>query len=436
MQQPDAHTPATRAAAAGLIESRVIESGLGHAVLEGSFAAVAAIRANALRSALTALGIIIGVAAVIAVVAVMQGLSSTITKQLDDLASDMIIVSAYTPRQQAMIGMRNTLSSEDFIAVRERVRDVQDITAVTQPIGLGGQIRSASSTTTAQILGTVANYQNVVRVYTDQGRFISDSDDARRRRVVVLGPTVVKDLELGDDPVGSFVQLGNEWFRVIGVGESRGTLFGFDQDNYAFVPFSTLRAMSAPGQPEDVQIYFRPNPDADTKRIEAQVKQVIRSRRGLAKDAPDPMQFQTAERTRENFDSIVNGVTMVAGAVVGISLLVGGIGVMNIMLVSVTERTREIGIVKALGATPRFILLQFLVEALVLSLFGGLIGLALGWGFALLISVAVPGMSGASVPGWAVLLSLGFTTAIGVIFGLAPAVKAARLNPIDALRYE
>jgi putative ABC transport system permease protein len=431
MQQPDAHGPATRAAAAGLIES-----GLGHAVLEGSFAAVAAIRANALRSALTALGIIIGVAAVIAVVAVMQGLSSTITKQLDDLASDMIIVSAYTPRQQAMIGMRNTLSSEDFIAVRERVRDVQDITAVTQPIGLGGQIRSASSTTTAQILGTVANYQNVVRVYTDQGRFISDSDDARRRRVVVLGPTVVKDLELGDDPVGSFVQLGNEWFRVIGVGESRGTLFGFDQDNYAFVPFSTLRAMSAPGQPEDVQIYFRPNPDADTKRIEAQVKQVIRSRRGLAKDAPDPMQFQTAERTRENFDSIVNGVTMVAGAVVGISLLVGGIGVMNIMLVSVTERTREIGIVKALGATPRFILLQFLVEALVLSLFGGLIGLALGWGFALLISVAVPGMSGASVPGWAVLLSLGFTTAIGVIFGLAPAVKAARLNPIDALRYE
>jgi putative ABC transport system permease protein len=436
MQQPDAHTPATRAAAAGLIESRVIESGLGHAVLEGSFAAVAAIRANALRSALTALGIIIGVAAVIAVVAVMQGLSSTITKQLDDLASDMIIVSAYTPRQQAMIGMRNTLSSEDFIAVRERVRDVQDITAVTQPIGLGGQIRSASTTTTAQILGTVANYQNVVRVYTDQGRFISDSDDARRRRVVVLGPTVVKDLELGDDPVGSFVQLGNEWFRVIGVGESRGTLFGFDQDNYAFVPFSTLRAMSAPGQPEDVQIYFRPNPDADTKRIEAQVKQVIRGRRGLAKDAPDPMQFQTAERTRENFDSIVNGVTMVAGAVVGISLLVGGIGVMNIMLVSVTERTREIGIVKALGATPRFILLQFLVEALVLSLFGGLIGLALGWGFALLISVAVPGMSGASVPGWAVLLSLGFTTAIGVIFGLAPAVKAARLNPIDALRYE
>ncbi|MFY8136300.1 MAG: ABC transporter permease [Aquimonas sp.] len=414
----------------------VIESGLMHAVLEGSFAAIAAIRANALRSALTALGIIIGVAAVIAVVAVMQGLSSSVTKQLDDLASDMVIVSAYTPRQQAMLGLRNTLSSEDFLAVRERVREVEDMTAVTQPIGLGGQIRSATSTTSAQILGTVANYQHVVRVYTDQGRFISDSDDARRRRVVVLGTTVVKDLELGDKPVGQFVQIGGEWFRVIGVGEERGTLFGFDQDNYVFAPFSTLRSLSAPGAPEDVQIYFRPKAGGDVKQLEAQVKQVIRARRGLAKDAPDPVQFQTAERTRESFDSIVSGVTLVAGAVVGISLLVGGIGVMNIMLVSVTERTREIGIVKALGATPRFILLQFLVEALVLSLFGGLIGLALGWGFAFLLSAVVPALSGASVPGWAVLLSLGFTTAIGVIFGLAPAVKAARLNPIEALRYE
>jgi putative ABC transport system permease protein len=127
---------------------------------------------------------------------------------------------------------------------------------------------------------------------------------------------------------------------------------------------------------------------------------------------------------------------MVAGAVVGISLIVGGIGIMNIMLVSVTERTREIGIVKALGATPQFILIQFLVEALVLSLFGGVVGLALGWGLALLISVSVPGMTGASVPLWAVALSFGFTTAIGVIFGLAPAIKASRLHPIDALRYE
>jgi len=441
MQQPDARSsaasPADSAAAdSAAADSALIDSGLGHAVLEGSFAAIAAIRANALRSALTALGIIIGVAAVIAVVAVMQGLSSTVTKQLDDLASDMVIVRAYTPQQQLMIGLSNTLSSEDFQAVRERVRGLEHITAIILPISLGGRISAGTQTTTAQIIGTDAQYQNVVRVYTDQGRFIGESDDLRRRRVVVLGPTVARDLKLPEDPIGSFVQLGGEWFRVVGIAEARGSLFGFDQDNYAIAPFSTLRALSSPEQREDVQIYFRPAPGVSLKNLEAQVRHTLRSRRGLAKDAPDPFEFQTAEKTRANFDAIVQGVTLVAGAVVGISLLVGGIGVMNIMLVSVTERTREIGIVKALGATPRFILLQFLVEALVLSLFGGLVGLALGWGFAVLISMAVPGMAGASVPLWAVALALGFTTAIGVIFGLAPAIKAARLHPIDALRYE
>ncbi len=412
------------------------EASLLHAVVEGSQAALTAIRANALRSALTALGIIIGVAAVIAVVAVMQGLSSTITRQLDDLASDMVIVRAYTPRAEIMIGLRNTLSSDDFLALRERIRDVEDITGVTMPLSLGGQVRFGAQRTSTQILGTDSNYQNVVRVYTDQGRFLSESDDLRRRRVVVLGPTVVRELELPANPIGAFVEIGGEWFRVVGVTEARGSLFGFDQDNYLIAPFSTLRALSAPGQAEDVQIYFRPAADVPLSRIEAQVRQLLRARHGSLEGEPDPFEFETAERTRASFDSIVQGVTLVAGAVVGISLLVGGIGVMNIMLVSVTERTREIGIVKALGATPSFILLQFLVEALVLSLCGGLVGLVLGWGFALLISVTVPGMAGASVPGWAVLLAMGFTTAIGVLFGLAPAVKAARLHPIEALRYE
>lgn len=412
------------------------EANLLHAVWEGSYAALTAIRANALRSALTALGIIIGVAAVIAVVAVMQGLSSTITRQLDDLASDMVIVRAYTPREELLIGLRNTLSTDDFIALRDRIRGVDHVTGVTLPLSLGGQVRSSGRSTATQIVGTDSEYQNVVRVYTDKGRFLTESDDQRRRRVVVLGPTVVRDLDLPEDPIGSFVEIGGEWFRVVGVTEARGSLFGFDQDNYLIAPFSTLRTLSAPGQPEDVQIYLRPSAGVPMSRLQNQVTQLLRSRYGTADGDPDPFEFETAERTRANFDSIVQGVTMVAGAVVSISLLVGGIGVMNIMLVSVTERTREIGIVKALGATPGFILLQFLVEALVLSIFGGLIGLALGWGFAMLISVAVPGMSGASVPGWAVLLSMGFTTAIGVLFGLAPAVKASRLHPIDALRYE
>ena len=415
---------------------RTPDANLAHAVTEGTRAALMAIRANALRSALTALGIIIGVAAVIAVVAVMQGLASSITRQLDDLAADMVIVNAYTPQQDVLIGLRNTLSAEDFETLRDHVNGIEDITPMAMPISLGGRVRSSTRSISTQILGTQESYQRIVRVYTDQGRFLSASDELRRRRVVVLGPTVARDLDLLPDPVGRFVEIGGEWFRVVGVAEPRGSLFGFDQDNYLIAPFSTLRALSAPGQAEDVQIYFRPADGVALKRIEDQVRQLLRTRRALPSEAPDPFEFQTAEKTRERFQRIVGGVTLVAGAVVGISLLVGGIGVMNIMLVSVTERTREIGIVKALGAAPRFILLQFLVEALVLSLLGGLIGVVLGWSFALLISFAVPGMAGASVPPWAILLALGFTTAIGVVFGLAPAMKAARLHPIDALRYE
>lgn len=407
-----------------------------HAIFEGSAAALRAIHANALRSALTALGIIIGVAAVIAVVAVMQGLSSTVTRQLDDLASDMVIVNAYTPRAELLIGLQNTLSAEDYLAVRDRVRGLDDITLMYLPRGLGGVIRSGSESSVTQIMGTDSRYQNVVRVYTDQGRFLSESDDLRRRRVVILGQTVRKNLRLPENPVGRFVELGGEWFRVVGLAESRGSLFGLDQDNFVIAPFSTLRSLAAAGEAEDVQIYFRPAPEVSIASLESQIRQLLRARRNLPENAPDPFELQTAEKTRKNFDSIVQGITLVAGAVVGISLLVGGIGVMNIMLVSVTERTREIGIVKALGATPQFILLQFLVEALVLSFCGGLIGLVLGWGFALLISAAVPGMAGASVPLWAVLLAFGFTTLIGVIFGLAPAVKASRLHPIEALRYE
>lgn len=406
------------------------------AVIEGSAAALRAIRANALRSALTALGIIIGVAAVIAVVAVMQGLSSTVTRQLDDLASDMVIVNAYTPRAELLIGLQNTLSAEDYLAVRDRVRGLDDITMMYLPRGLGGVIRSGGESSVTQIMGTDSRYQSVVRVYTDQGRFLSESDDARRRRVVILGQTVRKNLRLPENPIGRFVELGGEWFRVVGLAESRGSLFGLDQDNFVIAPFSTLRALANAGDAEDVQIYFRPAADASITSLESQIRQVLRARRNTPAGAPDPFELQTAEKTRKNFDSIVQGITMVAGAVVGISLLVGGIGVMNIMLVSVTERTREIGIVKALGATPQFILLQFLVEALVLSFCGGLIGLVLGWGFALLISAAVPGMAGASVPLWAVLLAFGFTSLIGVVFGLAPAVKASRLHPIEALRYE
>ena len=413
-----------------------LASGLAHAVLEGGRAAFAAIRANALRSALTALGIIIGVAAVIAVVAIMQGLSRNITAQLDDLGSDTVTLRAYTSPEQTMLGTGNRIHYNDFLALQGRVPGVLDMTAQMQAFSFGSGVSHGRNTTQSQIIGTDSSYQNVVRVYPERGRFLTASDDERRRRVAVLGASVVDKLEIAGDPVGQFVRISGEWFRVIGVAERRGSLFGMDQDNYVIAPFSTMRSLNGERVERNIEIMFRPASSERLPAIQAQMGQILRARHRVADGDPDPFEFITAERIRAQFDAIIRGVTLVAGGVVGISLIVGGIGIMNIMLVSVTERTREIGIVKALGATPRFILVQFLIEAVVLSLFGGLVGLLLGWGLAAFLALFIPGMSGASVPVWAMMLALGFTSLIGIVFGLAPAVKASRLHPIDALRYE
>ncbi|MCD9027635.1 ABC transporter permease [Luteimonas sp. BDR2-5] len=413
-----------------------LSSGLVHAVLEGSRAAFAAIRANALRSALTALGIIIGVAAVIAVVAIMQGLSRNIVAQLDDLGSDTVTLRAWTSTEQTLLGTGNRIDYNDFLALQGRVPGVLDMTAQMQAYSFGSGVSHGRNTTQTQVIGTDSSYQNVVRVYPERGRFLTASDDERRRRVAVLGASVVDKLEIPGDPIGQFVRIGSEWFRVIGVAERRGSLFGMDQDNYVIAPFSTMRSLNGERVERNIEIMFRPAGTERLPAIQQQMGQILRARHRVAEGEPDPFEFVTAERIREQFDAIIRGVTLVAGGVVGISLIVGGIGIMNIMLVSVTERTREIGIVKALGATPRFILVQFLIEAVVLSLFGGLVGLLLGWGLAALLALFIPGMSGAAVPVWAMMLALGFTSLIGIVFGLAPAVKASRLHPIDALRYE
>jgi len=397
--------------------------------------AVLSIRLHLLRSGLTTLGIIIGVAAVISVVAIMQGLSAGIRGQLDDLGSDMTTLRAFTTPDQELLGFRNKLTDSDYDALLNKISDFDQITVAMPAFSMGLSVSYGRSSSQSQLIGAAPNYQHVIRIYPQLGRFILPQDDERRRRVAFIGPSLINKLQLPANPVGEFVLISGDWFRIIGVGEKRGSLFGFDQDNYIITPFQTAKALNGPDQLQ-VEISYRAKAGVDEQALQQQIRNVLRAKRGLTSDAADPFEFITAEKMKSQFNQVLNSVTLVAAGVVGISLLVGGIGVMNIMLVSVTERTREIGIVKALGATPQVILLQFLLEAVLLSLFGGLLGLILGYGVAALLGALIPGLSDAVVPLWAVLLSLGFTTFIGVVFGLMPAVKAARLAPIDALRYE
>jgi len=407
-----------------------------HAFFEGSKAAMQAITAHGMRSALTTLGIIIGVGAVITVVAIMESLSANISDQLDDLGSDMVTLRAYTSQDQQMLGLSNKITYDDFLLLKGKVKNVSDMTPVMSPFSLGSSVQYGRNNTQTRIMGTENSYQAVIHIYPELGRFLSESDDLRRRRVAFIGASVAEKLNMPENPTGEFINLSGDWFRVIGLAEKRGTIFGFDQDNYIIAPFSTIRSLNGSQATDNIDILFRPETGTKLDAIKSNMRQVLRQKYKLSGDDDDHFEFVTAEKTKKQFDEIATSVTLVASGVVGISLLVGGIGIMNIMLVSVTERTKEIGIAKALGATPQFILFQFLIEALLLSLLGGIIGLLLGYGLASLVSLMMPGSSGVIVPLWAIGLSFGFTTAIGVIFGLAPAIKAAKLNPVDALRYE
>lgn len=407
-----------------------------HGIYEGGACAIQSIFAHSFRSALTTLGIIIGVSAVIAVVAIMEGLSQSVGKQLDDLGSDMVTLKAHTSTENEMLGMSNKLTYDDYIYLKNSISGLEHITAKVKSFSLSSEITLAQKSLSTQVIGTESEYQNVVNIYPENGRFLNKDDDVKRRRVVFLGSSTVEKLDMQGDAVGQFVRLFGEWFRVIGVAEEKGKLLGFDQDNYVIAPLSTVASLTGSSQSLNVDILFVTQPNASLESVIDQMTTLLRRKHGITDQKDDFFEFETAEKTRQQFNDISNSITFVAAGVVGISLIVGGIGIMNIMLVSVTERTREIGIAKALGATSSLILIQFLVEACVLAMFGGGIGILLGHLFAIGVLFVLPITSNVLVPLWAIWLALGFSFTIGVVFGIMPAVKASKLDPIEALRYE
>ena len=396
--------------------------------------ALASILAHRLRSFLTALGIIIGVASVITVISLIQGLSKSVSDQFTGLGGTSVTIRAHNDMKDQMRGKINYLRLEDVEQIRLRGEGIRYVSPVFSP-GFS-EVRYMGTTTTARVLATSPSYQDVNQRYTRLGRFLSEPDDARARRVAVIGEDLIAELHLPADPLGKFIFYGGEWLKIVGVQEKQGAVFGMSQDNQLIIPFSTGRSILGNNRQPNLSITVAVNELADLDGTIRQLSGVMRAAHRLKPGQPDDFEIQSAEQLAQSFEKISTMVTLVMGGVVGIALLVGGIGIMNIMLVSVKERTREIGICKAIGARSRDILLQFLIEAVTLSLLGGLIGLVIGYGLGMAIAAMIPDFPPAVVPWWAVALSVLFSGSVGVVFGVVPASQAARLDPIDALRYE
>jgi len=396
--------------------------------------ALQAIWANKMRSLLTTLGIIIGVAAVIAVVSIVQGLNHVISDQFEGVGVTYIMVF---PRQDLqdpdLAGREVRLTYDDGLAIMERSTALEYFNPV---FFRGEQTRAGSRRFATNLLGVGPFHQEVSDHWVDQGRFFSDLDMQRAGRVCLIGTKIIEELELTEPVLGMDLIVGSSSFTIIGVMEHQGEMFGRSQDDLVLIPITAAREIYGIDAFKQLRLDFQAF-DAETVDLaKDQIKEILRQRHQLPEDIKNDFQVLLQEELLETTGAILGTLTSVVGGVVSIALLVGGIGIMNIMLVSVTERTREIGVRKAVGARKSDILVQFLIEAMTLSVLGGLVGILAGWGLGILGAKAIPGFPPAHVPMWAVAIGFGFAALVGVFFGTYPAAKAAALDPIEALRHE
>jgi putative ABC transport system permease protein len=406
-------------------------------IIESFRSALQSMRAHSLRSFLTSLGIIIGVASVIAVVSLIQGLSASISSEFKGLGANSLTVFADTPFDEQLQGKRNALTMLDYDRIVTHIDDISNVSPAFGPFGdFGTTVRQAGQSTFSRVTAVTAAYQDASQSFPQYGRFIRLEDDRSRRRVAVIGPKLRDQLQLPENPVGRFIEIGGEWFKVIGMNEAQGETFGMSKDNYALIPFSVGSALAGNNAKLDINITFTVDDIEQLEAVQGRLTGMLRTAHKLKPGQRNDFKVQTAAQLGETFENIIGMMTAVLGGIVSVSLLVGGIGIMNIMLVSVTERTREIGICKALGAQRHHILLQFLIEATTLSVLGGLVGLGLGYLLGFGAAKMIPNFPDAVVPWWAILMAIGFSSAVGIVFGIMPAAKAANLHPIDALRYE
>jgi putative ABC transport system permease protein len=401
--------------------------------------ALAALRVNKLRSALTMLGIIIGVGAVIAMTAIGAGAQARVEDQIRSLGSNLIIVlpgNITSGGVRMGSGAQLTLSEDDAAALP---RDIPEIEVAAPQLRGGGQVVFGNNNWSTQILGVTSDYL-VAREWTlESGREFTEAEADAAAKVVLIGQTVARTLFGESDPVGETIRIRNVPHEVVGLLARKGqSMIGQDQDDVVLIPISTARKRVLGGQQvkaRNVQsITVKVRQGADVAHAEQLMRDLLRQRHRLQANQEDDFFVRNLSEVLSAQEASSKVLTVLLAAIASVSLLVGGIGIMNIMLVSVTERTREIGLRMAVGARGRDILTQFLVEAVTLSLIGGLVGILLG----AITSVAVGEFAGwrTEMGAGAVLLAFGFAAAVGVFFGFYPARKAASLAPIDALRHE
>jgi putative ABC transport system permease protein len=408
-------------------------------IKESALMAIDTLRANKLRSALTILGVTVGVVTVIFMVSIIQGLNMAFAEQIEVLGSNAIWATKFDPSFGHQPGPeelhRKDLTLEDADAIRQEAPSVVSVSPIHRKIAETVRYSDKQSDTPI-LIGVTPYYEFTQSSYVSSGRFITDEDLRERSNICVLGQDLVRALFPYEEPLDKELKINGRPFRVVGVMEPLGNFLGQSRDNSVFVPITTFEKYypDAPFPEVVFVIIVRPRSRAYVKSAIDEMTDILRRRRRDKLGQPNTFGISSQDALMDIYNQLTGATALVLTAVSFVALMIGGIGVMNIMLVSVTERTKEIGVRKAVGATRNNILAQFLIEAVVLTAIGGLAGLGVGELLSFLVNKYSP--LPAFVPLWAIGAGVGISAAVGIIFGLWPAWKAARLDPIEALRWE